>query len=572
MRKEEKKMNLPKKFNKTAPLIIIGSILLSGCSYSSISKSQRALRYASVIGEVRKEKTVEKLNNKEKTKVEKASAKKEVPLRNNDPILINAAEPKNITYSLFLNDKEVKEYNAKDFPLFSDKYSDIEGVLTFRGNNLRNSPSFGIVNVKQNELKEGWSRDTSTSSWGGGAGWTGQPSIIKWQEDVKQIMNIKEEYRNKKDFVEVVYASLDGKVYFLDLETGKSTREAINIHNPIKGSVSLDPRGYPLLYVGQGIPESGKIGYRIFSLLDGKELYFINGIDPIAFRGWGAFDSAPVIDKEKDRMLLCGENGLFYNIKLNTKFDKKKKKITINPQVLKYRYKIQENSYQGIENSIAIHKNLGYFADNGGIIQCLNLQNMKPVWIFDNKDDTDATITIEVEGGTPYIYTANEVDKQGDKGKAYLRKIHGITGKLIFEKSYDAMSLLGEHPVNGGVLATSIIGKKGIKNLVIFNVARYKKFNSGLMVALDKRTGEEVWRLEMPNYCWSSPVDVYNEEGKGYILQGDSIGNLYLIEGKTGKILNNINLGTNIESSPAVFNSALVVATRGGKIFRVSIS
>lgn len=565
-------MNLPKKFNKTVPLIIIGSILLSGCSYYNVSNSQHVLKFTSAVIKVKEEKIVGKLNNKEKTKVEKTVVKREVALPNNDPILINEAVPKNITYSLFLNNKEIKEYMVEDFPVFSDKYSDIEGVLTFRGNNLRNSSSFGIVNVKQNELKEVWGIDTSSSSWGGGAGWTGQPSIIKWQEDVKQIMNIKEEYKNKKEFVEIVYASLDGKIYFLDLETGKNTREEINIHNPIKGSVSLDPRGYPLLYVGQGIPESGEIGYRIFSLVDGKELCFINGIDSIAFRGWGAFDSAPVIDKEKDRMILCGENGLLYNVKLNTKFDKEKKKITINPEILKYRYKIQKNNYQGIESSIAVYKNLGFFADNGGMIQCLNLQNMKPVWTFDNKDDTDATITIEIEGNTPYIYTANEVDKQGDRGKAYLRKIHGVTGKLVFEKSYDAMSLLGEHPVNGGVLATNVIGKKDINNLVIFNVARYKKFNSGLMVALDKISGEEVWRLEMPNYCWSSPVDVYNEEGKGYILQGDSTGKLYLIEGETGKILNSINLGANIESSPAVFDNTLVVATRGGKIFGIKIN
>lgn len=488
-----------------------------------------------------------------------------------DPIQVSEVNIKNVEYSLFQKTGLVKEYVEKDFPMFNKKYSDVEGVLTFRGDNLRTSPAFGVADIKEMKLKEEWSMETSSGSWGGGAGWTGQPSIIRWSEEVKGIMNLKDEYKNKVDFTEVVYASLDGRIYFLDLETGSRTREPINIYNPIKGSVALDPRGYPLLYVGQGIPERGKIGYRIFSLIDGKELYFIEGIDKVAYRGWGAFDSAPIIDKDKDTMLLAGENGLFYNIKLNTNFDKEKKTISIAPEVTKYRYKISGNSYQGIENSIAAYKNLAYFADNGGSIQCLNLKTMKPVWTFNSGDDTDSTITIEVKGDIPYIYTANEVDKQGAKGKAYLRKIDGITGKLVFEKAYEAMSLLGEHPVNGGVLATNVIGKKDLSNLVIFNVARYKEFNAGLIVALNSETGEEVWKLEIPNYCWSSPVDVYDSKGKGYLIQGDSVGNLYLIEGKSGKIINTINLGSNIESSPAVFNNIIVLATRGGKIFGVKV-
>lgn len=487
------------------------------------------------------------------------------------PIHINSKSPENISWNLFSNNKQIEKYNSNKFPIFSEKYSFIEGVLTFRGDNLRTSPAFGKADIKDKKLKQQWYMETSSSTWGGGAGWTGQPSIIRWPEDVKAMMNIKPEYKAKKDFVEVVYASLDGNVYFLDLYTGKRTREPIKVYNPIKGSVALDPRGYPLLYVGQGISEKGKIGYRIFNLINGEEMYFINGLDSKAYRQWGAFDSSPIIDKNKDIMILCGENGLVYNIKLNTKFDKANKKVSINPEIIKYRYKISGNGHQGIENSVSAYRNLAYFADNGGSIQCLNLQKMKPLWTFNGGDDTDATITIDIKDNVPYIYTANEVDKQGTRGKAYLRKINGLNGKVIFEKPYEAMSLLGNSPVNGGVLATNVIGKNTINDLVIFNVARYKKFNSGLLVALNKETGKEVWKFEMPNYCWSSPVDVYDPSGKAYLIQGDSIGNLYLIEGKTGVVLDTINLGSNIESSPAVFNDTLVLATRGGKVFGVKI-
>jgi len=66
-------------------------------------------------------------------------------------------------------------------------------------------------------------------------------------------------------------------------------------------------------------------------------------------------------------------------------------------------------------------------------------------------------------------------------------------------------------------------------------------------------------------------VDFYDAEGKGYIIQCDSVGNMYLIEGATGKVCFNINLGSNIESSPAIFNDRIVVATRGGEICCIKV-
>ena len=71
----------------------------------------------------------------------------------------------------FEHDKEI---------VFQNKYSDMEGILTFRGNSLRNSPSFGQVDLNEKELEVLWEFRTSSSSWGGGAGWTDQPSIVKW--------------------------------------------------------------------------------------------------------------------------------------------------------------------------------------------------------------------------------------------------------------------------------------------------------------------------------------------------------------------------------------------------------
>jgi outer membrane protein assembly factor BamB len=232
---------------------------------------------------------------------------------------------------------------------------------------------------------------------------------------------------------------------------------------------------------------------------------------------------------------------------------------------------VSGNIHQGIENSLAIHDNLAYFADNGGSVQAMNLSTYATEWSLPPVDDTDATIVLETEKGIPYLYTGTEVDKQGRQGNAYIRKINGLTGEIVWQNKYASFSVLGDHPINGGLLATPVLGKKEIADLVVFTIARYGTFSGGLMVALDKATGKERWTLPMPNYAWSSPVDVYDGSGKAYLIQANSVGNISVISANNGKVVGSLNIGTNIESSPAVFNDYAVVASRGGKIYGIKL-
>jgi hypothetical protein len=54
-------------------------------------------------------------------------------------------------------------------------------------------------------------------------------------------------------------------------------------------------------------------------------------------------------------------------------------------------------------------------------------------------------------------------------------------------------------------------------------------------------------------------------------MQCDSVSNLFLINGNTGEILDQIHCNNNIESSPAVYNNMIVVAERFGKIYGIRI-
>ncbi|WP_157842965.1 outer membrane protein assembly factor BamB family protein [Bacillus sp. FJAT-44742] len=510
-------------------------------------------------------------NNEEEENNEKDEKNKESNEESNSEVITPESESLgNLSYTLLLNDEETSTVLDEE-AVFPAQYTEIDGVLTFRGDHKRTSPSFGSVSFEEFTLQENWHFTTdSDPEWGGGAGWTGQPVIVKWEDDIKQMMNLKDEYKEKDDFIEVIQGSLDGNIYFLDKETGKQTREPIYGSNPIKGSVSVDSRGYPLLYAGDGVPhkKSEPFGFNIYDLTNYELLHHIDGRDSSAYRDWGAFDSSALVNRKTDMMVVGGENGYFYSAKLNTEFDRKEGTVDIDPDVAKMRYEVDDNDYQGIENSVAIYNNLAYFADNGGSIIGMDLTTKNPVWALPPLDDTDATIVIEEIEGVPYLYTGSEVDNVGEDGEAFIRKINGLTGEEVWKQSYSAFYYPG---VIGGVLATPILGKENIDDLVIFTVARHKERYSGIMAALDRETGEEVWRWEMPDYAWSSPVDIYDEEGNSYIIQADFGGNLTLLNAETGEVLDQLNLGSNIEASPAVYENTIIVASRDGNIYSIEL-
>ncbi|MEI6132381.1 MAG: PQQ-binding-like beta-propeller repeat protein [Bacillota bacterium] len=455
--------------------------------------------------------------------------------------------------------------------VFPEVYTDTAGVLTFRGNNFRSSPAYGIANIEAKTLTSIWTVGTQggSSSWGGGVCWTGQPALVQWDEVTKQHMNIKAKFKLKTNFVEVIQATMSGKIYFLDLETGEQTRDPITTNNPIKGSVSIDSRGYPLMYVGQGIKEGGKIGIHLFNLINQKELYFINVQDGRAPRGWPGCDGSALFNRADDTMFIPSENGLVYKLKLNTKYVPESGTLSINPTQTIFNTR---STYAGsadnlgTENSAAAYKNMLYFGDNNGTIRCITT-DMKLKWKYKNLDDTDASIVLEVENGTPFIYSGCEVDKQGSPGNSRIVKLNANTGEEIWKHDYKCYSSYGASPSNGGLYGTPVLGKNDLSNLLIFTLCRYPSMGAGAMIAIDKSTGETVWENKMTTRAWSSPVDVYTSAGKGYIVHVDRDGNARIIDGLSGKVLFTKNFDSYVEASPAIFNDYMVIASRNSRIY-----
>ncbi|MDR1767513.1 MAG: PQQ-binding-like beta-propeller repeat protein [Propionibacteriaceae bacterium] len=485
-------------------------------------------------------------------------------------------------------------------------YTQVPGVLTFRGNNFRDAPAYGTAEVKEKKLEIVWTQEIGEAHGDGsywpGAGWTGQPLLVNWPEATRKAMGFAAEFADK-DLTEVIYPVFEGKIYRLDLETGKQTKPPIDVGCGFKGTGSIDPRGYPLLYAGQGLNDMDNnedtddcpFRYRIFDLIQNKEVSGWTGQDDPARprKGWGAFDSSALVNAATDTLIEPAENGLVYKAKLNAKFDPVAKTVSVDPVLTKLEYKTPESvnltldgelrEAGGIESSAAAYRNLMYATDNDGNLICWDATTMRIVWARDVGDDSDASIVIEDAPGGPFLYQGNSLDKRGKTGGPMvtnLRKINALTGDIVWEKDIPTVA---SYPNNGGLLATPALGQGDTADLVIFNVSKTTDpalcvFGKclgdfgGELIALDRQTGEVVWSRHLERYSWSSPVIFQGKDGHSYGVFGDAGGLLHLFDPNTGQDYSTVSLGKNIEASAAVYNNMLVIASYDKKIFGVRIS
>ncbi len=532
-----------------------------------------------------------------------------------------SANPGSFGFSteLMVDGDRTTTFSRKDAVSFGrgGEYSDIPGILTFGSNNYRDTFTYGVASVTERRLKKVWEQSVGALGTWTGTGWTGQPLIVQWPDATRAVLGISDAFKQDEAFVEVIYPAMDGQIYFFDLN-GKKTRNPINTGVVNKGTACLDPRGYPLLFVGQGIPVANEAGngqsyVRVFNLLTNELLASFGGYDYFALRDWQAYDSSPMI--ANDTLIYAGENGVLYSSKLNAAFDAATGELTFEPErLVKYSYTGSGYSksdtpgarWYGVESSVAAFRNFAFFTDNGGRLQCVNLNNLKLMYVTDVVDESDATPVIEesYDDNTIYLYAGTQASKSDSSletgyGYSYLRKINGLTGAIVWERKW--ICATGDATASGGTVATPHVGRGNIANLVIFSVSQtaltvkqegaaassetpapeagaedtptatpepvyndgsgYKL--GGRIVAYSKATGDIAWTVEQEDDYWSSPVVVYDEFYRGYLVQCDRGGHMKLYDASNGEFLYDLDLGSRIDSTPAVFGDMIIVGTRG---------
>ena len=458
-------------------------------------------------------------------------------------------------------------------------YFALPGIATFRGDNHRSSASYGTAVIENESMEIVWSHSIGTLNKWGGCGWTGQPLVVRWDDETKGIMNLYDHKKSKEGLVEVIYATLDGYIHFYDLEDGSLTRDPINIAMNFKGGGALDPRGYPLLYVGSGRYIDGAAPRMfIVNLITGKIVYQYGHEDPLALREWCAFDASPLVDAESDTLIWPGENGILYTIKLNTQYNPASGTISVSPDTpVKARYTSyysqEEERHLGYEASPVIVDEFLFTSETGGLLQCVDLNTMELIWSQDMKDNACSSPVFEWdEDGNACLYSASSLHwtVQGHDGTIRICKLDASNGEVLWEYQRDCVRY---DDIAGGVQSTALLGKEdtNIGGLVIYSIARTPSAYRGVLVALDKDTGEKIWEVSSGNYAWSSPVAFYTEDGHAYIFLANASGVCRLIDGGTGQVLATLDFGQTVEASPVVYGNMLVIGSREA-VYGIKIS
>lgn len=502
------------------------------------------------------------------------------------PHSVDGTEPERlISSTAIMVDGEVVEEYESDYEINFDlpeRYTELEGIVTFRGDNFRSGAAYGTAAVSSKTLTKAWSKSTSGLSdsdgiYWSGSGWTGQPLIVKWPEATRKNISAMYDWaREKEGLVEVIYATLDGHVYFYELTSGEYTREPLNLGFNYKGAGALDPRGYPILYVGSGVDSvNGRSRVKVVNLIDNSVMFEFGHNETFANRGWHMFDSSPLVSAETDQLIYPGENGILYIIHLNTKYNERTGELSVDPDnIVKWKYNgVRSGSryWLGVESSAAIINNYIFLADNGGNLMCLDLNTLELVWVQDVLDDTNCSPVVDVEDGHPYIYISTSFHygwRSYSTAEIPIFKIDAETGEIVWRTDYTCYTV---QDLSGGVQGTIAVGKNKLSDMIFVPVARTPGASSGTLAALKKDTGEVIWEKETSMYSWSSPVDFYDADGNGYLLYCNSGFNMFLIDGKTGEQLDYMNLGGNIEASPAMYGNYAVVGTRAMRTYCIQV-
>ena len=426
-------------------------------------------------------------------------------------------------------------------------WGEVSGLTMFRGNPTHTFHGTGPL---PDDLEVIWRFPEQpmcgTSPVGGeaivwcGSGWTGQPVVWERPDGV----------------TEVIFGAYDKNIHFLDASTGERTRPDFYMGDIIKGSVVLDPDGYPLLYAG-----SRDSRFRIIAL-DQPQPTELWGLESASVSGmWNNdWDSSPVI--VDDTLLVGGENSWWFAVKLGRERDETGQ-VTVQPEIL-YQTPMWTDDLlravgqqQSVESSTAVFGNTAYVANSAGRVVGMDISDDannddRIVFDFWMGDDVDSSIVIDAEG---MLYVASEIDLATARGTEV-----GQLVKLDPSKPDDPLIWSVAIPAVDG-LAGGVWATPALAGSVLFVPT-----NVGELIAVDTVDGAVVWRDNVGPHAWSSPVVVDDSLVVAIDCETNSGFRAYDIADPKHPLLRweSRVTGGCIESTPAVWGGRLFVGSRDG--------
>ena len=427
----------------------------------------------------------------------------------------------------------------------------VPGLLTFRGNPTRSYYGKGPVPAAPGvrwQYPAGGSMCSEstvgkeTKTWCG-TGWTGQPAVFA---------------RGGRQWV--VFGAYDSAVHFLDGADGSDILAPFQTGDIIKGSVTIDPDSFPLVYTG-----SRDNYFRVLAIdREGAaaELWRLSATDVSPTLWNNDWDGSALV--LGDLLIVGGENSQLHVVKLNRDYGPDGL-VTVDPQIVFHtpgwdQQVIDDlagnrSREMSIENSVAVWSNTVYFANSGGLVSGWDIAPLftggQPVQTFRfwSGDDTDASVVID--GGLPLRV-----------GGVRARQCTGPRGRPVAEaRSPGAREPSGVVLPDQGTVPAGFWATPAVLDTVVINAT-----DGGEILALDRATGEKLWSFGLPGPTWQSPVVVDDT-----LMQGDCAGTLHgydLSDPRSQPVERwSVTIGGCIESTPAVWEGRIFVGTRAGRFF-----
>ncbi|MBW3578921.1 MAG: PQQ-binding-like beta-propeller repeat protein [Actinobacteria bacterium] len=436
----------------------------------------------------------------------------------------------------------------------------VAGVLQFRGNPTRTWYGLGPVpsspQVRWRYPDEPMCTDEPIRSRAGtadppvkrwcGTGWTGQPAVWERPDGV----------------VEVVVGAYDGAVHFISATSGRALRPPFETGHIIKGSVTLDPDGFPLLYTGS------RDGYLRVVALDRDGPTQLWALPANRSRIWNDdWDGNPTI---VDGLLVTGgEDGWFYVIDLKRGYDAAGR-VTVDPTVVVQLPGWDQKLLRAVgdrnvsfESSVAIFEGHAFVANSAGRVIGYDLSQVRDghapvVFEYWTGDDTDATIVIDRDG---MLYVASELERRTARGRQV-----GQLVKLDRDRPGDPRVWGLDVPARPGAPANEPGGIWGTPAL--HEGVLYVTTHAGDLLAVDSADGQVVWREPIGYHEWSSPVVVDDTLIVGACQRAGMLA-FDVRDPRRPRPRWSVQLGGCVESTPAVWRGGIYVGSRDGFVYAV---
>ncbi len=304
----------------------------------------------------------------------------------------------------------------------------------------------------------------------------------------------------RKDRTWAITAGLDGKVGFTDADTGEQLLSPLETSRPIRATPTLDPDGYPLLYIGG---DDGVL--RVVALDRGgtPDVLWSLRSTSVSPSQWGTdWNGSPLISG--DRLVVAGGNSNLHVIKLNRSMDESgrvrvRPKLEANiPTWDDELSAVLGDRQTGVDASIAMDGSIAWVVNGGGLLTGWDLSPLdrggQPTRVlrFWAGDTVKTSLTLD-ETGAIYLATT------GHRGNGRAKEL-GRVMKLDPKLPNDPLVWSS---TDAGLSEAGVVGAPVVTAGLVVVVGE-----GGELVGFDRASGQVLWIRQIQAPARATPVMV----------------------------------------------------------------